>query len=295
MASVVSAVAYNEGLYDSVQWAQIQRLVGVVDDGIPGPLTAAAVMDWQRENGLTADGMVGPMTLSAMQPAVDINSRPREVQNFVGTSRFPAKPYEDHGYDSVRLRTDVGEKYLGLWDHALQLGGYLTSAGGLRSLGSSVSANRSATSLHYLGRAFDLATYSALVDLEEDPFVCVHEHSYWRVYLRVTDASVKPVTLECWTYKGMDRGTGPKKVTDRFIDFTALALEHGFRRIPMRRSFWDGNRMGAEWWHFQYEKGLEPGVTRFGDELKRVWTLDKLEDAPPWRYRNRIWDGGRFA
>ncbi|SDZ51294.1 Putative peptidoglycan binding domain-containing protein [Evansella caseinilytica] len=44
----------------------IQRVVGVKDDGKYGPVTAAAVKDYQRKYGLTVDGAVGPQTWGHM-------------------------------------------------------------------------------------------------------------------------------------------------------------------------------------------------------------------------------------
>lgn len=43
----------------------LQRKVGVVADGIFGPITAAAVMVFQSNHGLAADGMVGPLSRAA--------------------------------------------------------------------------------------------------------------------------------------------------------------------------------------------------------------------------------------
>jgi hypothetical protein len=42
--------------------AELQRLLGIKDDGSFGPKTAAAVMNFQRSNGLDADGICGPLT-----------------------------------------------------------------------------------------------------------------------------------------------------------------------------------------------------------------------------------------
>ena len=37
------------------------------DDGVWGPISAGALVSWQRENGLEADGIPGPKTLSAIE------------------------------------------------------------------------------------------------------------------------------------------------------------------------------------------------------------------------------------
>jgi murein DD-endopeptidase MepM/ murein hydrolase activator NlpD len=46
--------------------AEIQRQLGMSDDGIFGPLTHAAVTDFQARNGLEVDGIVGPVTWTAL-------------------------------------------------------------------------------------------------------------------------------------------------------------------------------------------------------------------------------------
>jgi lysozyme len=44
----------------------VQRVVGVPADGLWGPVTKQAVIDWQRKHGLVPDGIVGPATAKAM-------------------------------------------------------------------------------------------------------------------------------------------------------------------------------------------------------------------------------------
>jgi peptidoglycan hydrolase-like protein with peptidoglycan-binding domain len=41
--------------------------VGVEADGWFGPITEAAVKDYQRSKGLVPDGIVGPITMKAMR------------------------------------------------------------------------------------------------------------------------------------------------------------------------------------------------------------------------------------
>jgi len=45
----------------------VQKKVGVEADGWFGPITEAAVKDYQRSEGLVPDGIVGPITMNAMR------------------------------------------------------------------------------------------------------------------------------------------------------------------------------------------------------------------------------------
>jgi len=61
------ALQYNrERPYGVEHWVQIQRIVGVAMDGVPGPDTARAAARWQARRGLDTDGKVGRRTLRAM-------------------------------------------------------------------------------------------------------------------------------------------------------------------------------------------------------------------------------------
>jgi hypothetical protein len=78
-------------------------------------------------------------------------------------------------------------------------------------------------------------------------------------------------------------------VDGHFVDLTALFNEHGFKSIRARRRFEEGaSMMGAEWWHFQYEKGLIEAASTFGSELLKVYSKTTLEGTPPWEHRDRI-------
>lgn len=46
--------------------ADIQRVLNVPADGLWGPTTKAALINWQAAHGLVADGIVGPATAKAM-------------------------------------------------------------------------------------------------------------------------------------------------------------------------------------------------------------------------------------
>ena len=107
---------------------------------------------------------------------------------------------------------------------------------------------------------------------------------YWRVYARAGDG--EQMEIEAVTYGSRSRG---RIVSGRFLDLTALFKEEGFERIRARSSFFRGGTwLGAEWWHFQYEKGLEKGRSTFGEELLKVYTEEQLRLSLLWEYRARI-------
>ena len=74
-----------------------------------------------------------------------------------------------------------------------------------------------------------------------------------------------------------------KTITAKVINFTLLAMRHGFQPISARRSFFTGGPYaGAEWWHFQWETGLKQGVTTFGEELLKVYTKAEAKKFIYW-------------
>lgn len=261
-------------------------------DGEYGDKTERAVIRFQEENNLYADGIVGPNTWQALKQALIIhveeqinpiveNENQTELMNWV---RVPADPYRD-GYDRFFLREDVAEAYMHIYEKIKEAGGKLTSSGARRALNASVGTSRSATSFHYSGRALDLFVGSGMENRIRDPFVVAADGDrYWRVYARADGG--EQMDIEAVTYGSRNRG---RVVSDRFIDLTSLFKEEGFERIRARSSFFrGGNWLGAEWWHFQYEKGLEKGRSTFGEELLKVYREDQLRSTPLWAYRARI-------
>ena len=263
-------------------------------DGHFGEKTEDAVIQFQETEGLYADGVFGPRTLAVMEqalleltlelqsPGVDSVTASPERLPFV---RVPADTYRD-GYDRFFLRADVAEAYLRVRQKVVEAGGKLTSSGARRLLTARVSPSRSATSFHYTGRALDLHVGSGMESPGRDPFVIASDGDrYWRVYARA--AGGENMEIDAASYNSRQRS---RKIKGRFLDLTALFEAEGFARIRARKSFFTGGTwLGAEWWHFQYEKGLEPGVSTFGDELLRVYAEETLRSTPPWQYRDRVY------
>ena len=261
-------------------------------DGWFGSKTELAVIRFQEEHQLYADGIVGPSTWQALQEAMRIqldeqmnpmieNDNQDGLMNWV---RVPADQYRD-GYDRFFLREDAAQAYLNVRQTVVDAGGILTSTRARRSLNAHVSPSRSATSFHYTGMALDLHVGSGMENRQRDPFVVSPDKDrYWRVYVRAEGGI--DMEIEAVTYGS--RKTG-RSVTGCFLDLTAIFRDNGFQPIRARRSFFEGGSwLGAEWWHFQYEKALERHVSTFGSQLLKVYPEDKLIGTPPWRYRDRI-------
>lgn len=282
------------------------EIVTLKVDGLFGGNTEDAVMAFQEDEGLMADGIVGANTLDALEAAlarreIELTSPGSGIfqcgeeetpgqEEKLSLTRVQADAYNE-GYTRFSLRSDAAEAYNQVRATVNSYGGIITSSGGIRSLSANVSASRSATSMHYVGRAFDLFIYSGMVDARKDPFVVVKtdEPRKYRVYARCKKAGslAQKMTLQnVVTYKKRD---GTAQATGIFLDLTALFAEHGFRPIRARKSFERGGTiLGAEWWHFQNQKGLIPGATTFGAELLKLYSLNTLEGTPPWKSKDRV-------
>lgn len=267
-------------------------------DGDYGGKTEKAVLQFQEEHQLYADGIVGPTTWHVLRRALQIHLE-EQVQPDTSDDlqmermdwvRVAADKYRD-GYDRFFLRQDVAQAYLKVRDVVVEAGSKLTSSGARRSLNAHVSASRSATSFHYTGRALDLMVASGMENRGKDPFVIAAEgNRFWRVYARADGG--EQMEINAVTYGSRNKG---KITSGKFLDLTALFEKEGFQCIRARRSFFNGGTwLGAEWWHFQYEVGLEKGMSTFGDELLKVYSEEQLRSTPPWRYKDRVFGENWF-
>jgi len=270
------------------------------EDGIFGVDTEDAVLAFQLDNGLYVDGRVGPVTLAALERQfgsrnIELNSpitpgSPDKLTIETG----PADKFGE-GYRQLRLRSDVMADYLKVYDEVHRCGGLLTSSGGIRDLGASVGPNRSATSFHYSGRALDLFIWSGMKDPKTDPYVAerLGDRRY-RVFARCSKEKAEegalPPKIKVSNVVTYSKRTKGITIEDHFLDLTALFDECGFKPIRARVAFEasNGDALGAEWWHFQWEKGLIPGVSTFGAELAKLYTMDILAPSDPWKYRDYV-------
>lgn len=223
-------------------------------------------------------------TPSAEKPAAD--QAPPEPQS-LQIVKVDADKWKE-GYGNFQLRSDTAEAYGKVRDEVLRRGAILTSSGGLRALTAAVGASRSATSFHYTGRALDLYIYSGMVDPKTDPYVVVREKArVYRVYARCSPDQADVTELShVMTYHKRD---GSLTASGAFFDLTALFAEHGFAPIRARESFEGGGaQLGAEWWHFQYERGLIKKKSTFGEDLLALYSEATLKPTPPWQFRGHV-------
>lgn len=272
-----------------------------VADGIFGTATELKVEKFQESVDLHPDGIVGKGTLREINEALEKEGR-ADLKFAIGDSPDPEEPTSkmgwvkvesdqvdgSKGYSYFRLREDAAKAYNALRYELLTLGGVITSAGAKRSLSDSKkSSSRSLKSLHYTGLAFDMALDSGMNNPKKERFIIEElDDREWNVWCRTEKESVDIRRLEGYTYNNTKI-----IVEDRFFSFTELAKKHGFHPIKSRRSFKSGGSyLGAEWWHFQYEKALKPGVSTFGGELLKMYTLAECRKFGPWEtVKHCVW------
>ena len=276
--------------------------VGTVD-GDFGSATLRQVELFQEANDLYQDGIVGKGTLTIMNEQLpeelkfEIDGEPDPDETFIKLSwtKVDADQIKgSNGYSRFYLREDAAEAYNALRSDVLALGGVITSAGAKRPITDSKRmASRSVKSLHYTGLALDLALDSGMNNPKKERFVIEElDDRRWNVWCRTENEDVPVKRLEGYTYSNTK-----VVVEDRFFSFTDLAKKHGFEPIRSRRYFkTGGSYLGAEWWHFQYEKALTPGVSTFGGELLKVYSLSELKSKfEPWEItKNAVWKESWF-
>lgn len=259
-------------------------------DGIYGDKTEDAVEAFQEMFSLYADGIFGRASAAVYNEKVDEEFRvelevpiPEAISTSVKRLKFkrvPADTMNSNGFSSMTMREDAAVRYLALREECLALGGGITTAGSVRDLSAGGGAAQSATSLHYLGIAWDLALGSGMQSLA-NPFIIVNEGDRnWRVWMRCADGAVPTVTLQATLCTTQNKRThlSEREVSGPYVDFTSLAAKYGFRPIRGKKKFFTGGSYsGAEWWHFQCNDLLVPHVSTFGAELLKSYDIQTIQ------------------
>ncbi len=262
-----------------LQQLLVQNGYSVSIDGDFGAKTELAVVSFQMSHRLYADGIVGPITMQALGSPPPALAKP--TLKFV---KIDCDKYKD-GYSSTNLREDAAAAYQKVVDELHSYGAVATSSGGKRELSASVGSNRSKTSFHYTGLAHDLYVYSGMVNPKTDPYVLTKAvaPNKWVLWARCKTGG-QTLTLNGYTYKHKEVST-----TGNFVNATAIFNKHGFSEISSRSTFINGrDDLGAEWWHFQWDKNLIKNQSTFGEELLKIYSISTLEKYALWGYKDYV-------
>jgi TolB protein len=149
-------------------------------------------------------------------------------------------------------------------------------------------------SWHKTGRAIDTlfelgwrGQYKMLEVVRED----WHGDVYWRLWLRcrVQDGTCgEPLVDAAWDYtydarwtRAPGEGGHPKPFqTGYYVDFTTLAEDEGWDRIPSYEApdfDWRSNTVGMEYWHYQITHGLT-----WYESVREVYSPATIEQWFGW-------------
>lgn len=256
-----------------------------------------AVRSFQQASGLDDDGIPGEDTLWELNSPWAQADQLDLVRVAMDDGAPSGTPHvdSDHGYLSIRVRSDVAAAVAGLREDLNAAGVPLTSSGATRSLDAAVSTGRSSTSIHYSAAAVDLATTSGMttqgpVAPADQPYVVTEDGAGWRVWAWSDAGDDLTLDIVEWA----DGATTVRPVEGRFLDVTTAAHHRGLQPIGPRSSF-PRSYQSAEWWHFQSSEVLVPWVSQFGSEILRLRprTEQDLRARPPlWDARKRIFHRG---
>lgn len=260
----------------------------------------SATREFQRAVGLEADGIPGEDTLWELNYSWTMANRLELVSCAMDDGAPPGTPHvdADHGYPSVRVRSDVAPA-LTAWRTELRTAGVpLVSSGARRELTSTVVPGRSVASIHYSAAAVDLAatmgmTSQGPVGPADQPYLVTEDGEGWRVWARAESGVELRLVAVSW---GSGR-TRTRVVEGRFLDVTAAAAAHGLTPIRPRPDFPD-QYPSAEWWHFQSNAALVPWISQFGCEVLRLRANSEPAfhaQRPLWEARKRIFHRGSAA
>ncbi|MBU0553374.1 peptidoglycan-binding protein [Myxococcota bacterium] len=287
---------------------RLQRGLEVAADGVFGPATEKALRALQAEAGLKVDGIYGRASWEALLKRVTRQGRLREVWPWRGLRRLTlgartqAWVARGASYNSIQIRGDFAEALGEALGELEDAGCAVTTSGSRRALDAQVSRSRSATSMHYIGRAFDLGVATGAQDPARDAFLVaedaqLREARRWRVFARVGDNHAAHPLVEKRRLRALSaKVRGLVEVEALVVDVTARLEQAGFVGIGARSASWAApfqRYPGTEWWHFQTVEGLEAGRSTFGDELLTVFDLDALRGKAPWALRGEVF-GEKF-
>jgi TolB protein len=162
---------------------------------------------------------------------------------------------------------------------------YLNIFGDLwRRIDAGARPGQSTRSWHKAGRAFDInqGPYGPGRDIVY-VLETVGGRVFWRVYFRTArqdGTQGEPLRDAPWEWSPESDGNTPPGGAPRhlipsgyWLDFTALAAEYGWHRVPALRR-WRTVWADTDWWHFQKTDGLS-----WEEAMREVYLQEEIEEA----------------
>lgn len=196
----------------------------------------------------------------------------------------------NEGDDRAQLSDRVDESFRALRQRVMAETGwdYLAVVGSAwRPMDHTPRPGQSRMSWHVCGRAFDVN--QGFYDQDDQLIQLVREdagnETFWRVYIKAArqDGSMgEPLRVAPWDLKAREEG-GEAAVqggrfldqvpTGYFVDFTTLAADYGWERVPALyrwRYYWPD----IEWWHFQKTDRLN-----WWECMLELYTPEEIEES----------------
>lgn len=205
-------------------------------------------------------------------------------------------------YSYTQISSEFEARYRAVYERATELGGWVTSGGGRRSL----SASRPhGIGMHNIGRAVDMAPYTGLYsNANTDPnmkYLIIRDRpgdmrskfTTWAIvdtskpgYDAVKAAEAEAAGIiqnRTWTVD-LVRSMSDQSTytwTGKAFNLTQIFEQNGFVRIsPIDDFLVHGKFRGVEWWHYEIREGLVTGVTTIGDEIHKLYTYSQAALGP---------------
>jgi peptidoglycan hydrolase-like protein with peptidoglycan-binding domain len=219
-----------------------------------------------------SDGLVDGITVLAMAAAYRNQSRRRSAGD---PQKVLIKILDSQNQQKI-FREDAGWNFHQFIEEVECNGGIIDLAsGGYVALDATrpLRQGTSLTSLHNTGRAGDHNTNAGMQNPQNDRYVIVRDGNNdpprWIVWCRCDrqDGSQgQNQQLNGWRW-AHGNGGSTRAANGFFVNITNIAQNHGIDRISARGT-WANSYMATEWWHFQYEQGLQN--SSWGQEMNVI-------------------------
>jgi TolB protein len=236
----------------------------------------------------------GPMPQAVVERAQAAPPAPDEAPLYVEVVATPPASGPPYSFMYVPVRTGgpylsdrVDDSFHALRERVIAETGfdYLSVFGDLwRRIDAGARPGQSTRSWHKAGRAMDInqGPYGPGQDVVYT-LETVGGRTMWRVYFRTArqDGSQgEPLRIAPWSWWPEPSGDTSAGGTlshlippGYWLDYTALAAEYGWQRVPALRR-WRTVWVDTDWWHFQKTDGLD-----WEEAMREVYAEEEIEEA----------------